>query len=45
MHALSYLQLCDQPVGLAPAGKKPETAVVFNVGGSAATNVVTVLQR
>lgn len=45
MHALAYKQLVGEPIGMAPAGRKPEIAVVFNVGGSAATNCVTTLKR
>lgn len=45
MHALAYKQLVEEPIGLAPAGKAPEVGVVFNVGGSAATNCVTTLKR
>ena len=44
MHALLYKQLSDAAIGAAPA-KKPEVGVVFNVGGSAVTNCVTVLRR
>jgi len=45
MHALTYLQLIGQGVGLTPARGQPETGVVFNVGGSAVTNAVSVLRR
>jgi acetyl-CoA C-acetyltransferase len=45
MHALAYKQLVGEPIGMAPANKSPEIAVVFNVGGSAATNCVTTLKR
>jgi acetyl-CoA C-acetyltransferase len=45
MHALAYKQLVGEPIGMAPAGQSPEIAVVFNVGGSAATNCVTTLRR
>ncbi|MFZ0131461.1 MAG: hypothetical protein WAK95_02890 [Desulfobacterales bacterium] len=45
MHALAYKQLVGEPIGLAPNGKTPNIAVVFNVGGSAATNCVTTLRR
>lgn len=45
MHALAYKQLVGEPIGMAPANKSPETGVVFNVGGSGATNCVTVLKR
>ncbi|MBN2875441.1 MAG: hypothetical protein JXM71_10135 [Spirochaetales bacterium] len=44
MHALLYKQLVGEPIGLAPA-KKPTVGVSLNVGGSAATNCVTVLRR
>jgi acetyl-CoA C-acetyltransferase len=45
MHALAYKQLVGEPIGMAPASKTPAIAVVFNVGGSAATNCVTTLKR
>lgn len=45
MHALAYKQLVGQPIGVAPAKGQPEFGVVFNVGGSAATNCVTTLRR
>ena len=44
MHALLYKQLVGEPIGLAPA-KAPEIGVTLNVGGSAATNCVSVLRR
>jgi len=44
MHALLYKQLVGDPIGAAPA-KAPQVGVTFNVGGSAATNCVTVLRR
>lgn len=45
MHALAYKQLVGEPIGKAPEQKLPEIGVVFNVGGSAATNCVTTLRR
>jgi acetyl-CoA C-acetyltransferase len=45
MHALAYKQLVGEPIGMTPTAKNPEIAVVFNVGGSAATNCVTTLRR
>jgi acetyl-CoA C-acetyltransferase len=45
MHALLYKQLIGVPIGAAPAKFRPEVGVVFNVGGSAVTNCVTVLRR
>lgn len=45
MHALLYKQLVGDPIGVPPAGKQPEVGVSLNVGGSAATNAVTVLRR
>lgn len=45
MHALTYKQLVGEPIGQAPLRKQPEMGVVFNVGGSAATNCVTTLRR
>jgi Acetyl-CoA acetyltransferase len=45
MHALVYRQLVGEPIGAAPSKGEPEVGVAFNVGGSAATNCVTVLRR
>ncbi len=45
MHALSYKQLVGEPIGRCPEKGSPEVGVVFNVGGSAATNCVTTLVR
>jgi len=45
MHALVYQQLIEEPIGLAPAKKKPQIGVTFNVGGSGVTNCVSVLRR
>lgn len=45
MHALAYKQLVGEPIGAWPQKGQPETGVVFNVGGSAATNCVTTLRR
>ena len=45
MHALAFKQLVGEPIGMAPSGNTPETGGVFNVGGSGATNCVTVLRR
>ncbi|OGR11181.1 MAG: hypothetical protein A2097_04485 [Desulfobacula sp. GWF2_41_7] len=45
MHALAYKQLVGEPIGLTPGKKNPEIGVVFNVGGSGATNCVTTLKR
>ena len=45
MHALAYKQLVGDPIGVAPGKGQPEIGVVFNVGGSAATNCVTTLRR
>lgn len=45
MHALVYKQLVGEPIGKAPKKGTPEIGVVFNVGGSAATNCVTTLKR
>jgi acetyl-CoA C-acetyltransferase len=42
MHALAYKQLIGEPIGVA--AKKADVGVVFNVGGSAVTNCVTVLK-
>ncbi len=43
MHALAYKQLVGEPIGVA--AKDPKVGVVFNVGGSAVSNFVTVLRR
>ncbi len=45
MHALVYKQLVGQPIGAAPAKKRPTVGVTFNVGGSSVTNCVTVLRK
>lgn len=45
MHALAYKQLVGEPIGMVPTSNTPGTAVVFNVGGSAATNCVTTLRK
>ncbi len=45
MHALAYKQLVGEPIGMAPSKKEPEVGVVFNVGGSGATNCVTTMKR
>jgi acetyl-CoA C-acetyltransferase len=42
MHALAYKQLIGEPIGVA--AKKADVGVVFNVGGSAVTNCITVLK-
>jgi len=42
MHALAYKQLIGEPIGVA--ARKADVGVVFNVGGSAVTNCVTVLR-
>jgi acetyl-CoA C-acetyltransferase len=44
MHALLFKQLVGEPIGAAPR-RPPELGVAFNVGGSGATNCVTVLRR
>ena len=43
MHALAYRQLCEQATGFQV--KNAENALVVNLGGSAATNVVSLLSR
>lgn len=45
MHALLYKQMSGQPIGLARTAGVPELAATLNVGGSGATNSVTVLRR
>jgi acetyl-CoA C-acetyltransferase len=45
MHALIYKQLVGEPIGAQLTGKVPQVGVVFNIGGSAVTNCVTVLRR
>jgi acetyl-CoA C-acetyltransferase len=44
MHVLLYKQLTGQPIGKTRA-KTPEIGATLNVGGSAATNAVSVLKR
>lgn len=43
MHALSYRQLCDNASGYQV--ESAENALVVNLGGSASTNVVSLLSR
>jgi len=43
MHALSYRQLCDKASGYQV--ESAENALVVNLGGSASTNVVSLLSR
>jgi acetyl-CoA C-acetyltransferase len=43
MHALIYKQLIGEAIGVK--AKKADIGVVFNVGGSAVTNCVTVLRK
>lgn len=45
MHALVFKQLVGEPIGMHRLQGDPEIGVVFNVGGSAATNCVTTLRR
>lgn len=45
MHALLYKQLLGEAIGAELTGRRPETGVTFNIGGSAVTNCVTVLRR
>lgn len=45
MHALIYKQLVGEPIGSSPDKGRPEIGVTFNVGGSSATNCVSVLKR
>lgn len=45
MHALVFKQLVGEPIGMHRVQGDPEIGVVFNVGGSAATNCVTTLRR
>ncbi|HCL57849.1 MAG TPA: propanoyl-CoA acyltransferase [Spirochaetia bacterium] len=45
MHTLIYKQLVGDPIGAVPTKGQPEIGVTLNVGGSAATNCVTVLRR
>ncbi len=42
MHALAYKQLIGEAIGVK--AKKADVGVVFNVGGSAVTNCITVLK-
>jgi len=43
MHALAYKQIIGEAIGVK--AKKADIGVAFNVGGSAATNCVTVLRK
>lgn len=45
MHVLIYKQLIEEPIGKTLKYKKPEIGITLNVGGSAATNAVSVLKR
>jgi acetyl-CoA C-acetyltransferase len=45
MHALLYKQLVGEPIGAALSRKTPHVGATFNIGGSGATNCVTVLRR
>ncbi len=45
MHTLVYKQLVGEPIGAKPSKGQPEVGVTFNVGGSSATNCVSVLRR
>ncbi len=45
MHALLFKQMTGQPIGKAREQGPPEVAATLNVGGSAATNAVSVLRR
>lgn len=44
MHVLLYKQMIGEPIGISRA-KLPEVTATLNVGGSAATNAVSVLKR
>jgi acetyl-CoA C-acetyltransferase len=43
MHALLYKQIIGEPIGVK--ARKADIGVVYNVGGSAVTNCVTVLRK
>lgn len=45
MHAMLFRQMVGRPIGLARADGAPEVTATLNVGGSGATNAVTVLRR
>lgn len=45
MHVLMYKQIIGSPIGMARKAGAPEVGVTLNVGGSAATNAVSVLRR
>jgi acetyl-CoA C-acetyltransferase len=45
MHVMLYKQMLGKPIGAARAAGAPDVAATLNVGGSAATNSVTVLRR
>jgi len=45
MHALLYKQLVGEAIGATLSKKTPSIGATFNIGGSGATNCVTVLRR
>ncbi len=45
MHTLLYKQLVGEPIGVKPTKGQPQIGVTLNVGGSSATNCVSVLRR
>lgn len=45
MHVLLYKQMTGKPIGKAREAGAPDIAATLNVGGSAATNAVSVLRR
>jgi acetyl-CoA C-acetyltransferase len=45
MHVLLYKQMTGQAIGLARQSGVPELTATLNVGGSAATNAVSILRR
>lgn len=45
MHALIYKQLVGEPIGAKLSKKTPQIGATLNIGGSGATNCVTVLRR
>jgi len=45
MHVLLYKQMVGKPIGQARKSGAPDITATLNVGGSAATNAVSVLRR
>lgn len=45
MHVLLYKQITENPIGASRTKGAPEIGAILNVGGSAATNAVSILRR